>query len=112
MWLVEAGYVNTYDILQQNGGKIGITILVKMMPTDGRYPLQKYLRDILVRMKSYEELEEELLAELHRREADGDKSGDAKGIHQVAEENPEDEKEKAAEDEWTEKTVWSDDWGW
>ena len=59
-----------------------------MMPTDGRYPLQKYLRDLLSKVGSYDELQE-LLAELHRREADGDKGGDAKCIHQIAEEIPE-----------------------
>ena len=112
MWVVEAGYTHTYNVLKQDDGKMSVTILVKMMPTDGRYPLQKYLRDLLCKELSYEQLEEELLAELHRREADGDKGGDAKSIHQIAEEVSEGEKEKVAEEEWIEKTVWNDDWGW
>ena len=72
LWLVEAGYTHTYDFLRQHGGKMAITILVKMMLTDGRYPVQKYLRDNLSKIAGYDELEEELFAELHRREADGE----------------------------------------
>ena len=41
MWIVEAGYVHTCDLLKQNDGKMAMTILVKMMPTPERYPLQK-----------------------------------------------------------------------
>ena len=112
MWLVEAAYTHTYDILRRHDGKMAVTILVKMMPTDGRYSLQKYLRDLFSKNLSYEALEEELLAELHRTEADGDKGGDAKAIHQITKEILEGEKEKVAEEEWIEKTVWNDDWGW
>ena len=72
MWLVEAGYTHTYDLLKQHDGETAITIFVKMMPADGRYPLQKYIRGHLSKIASYDELEEELFAELHRREADGE----------------------------------------
>ena len=112
LWRVEAGYTHTYDLLKQHGGKMAITILVKMMPTDGRYPLQKYLRDNLSKLAGYDESEEELFAELHRREADGDEGGDAKGLNQIGEEGDKNADDKATEEEWTEKTVWSEEWGW
>ena len=101
--------------MKQHDGKMAITILVKMMPTDGRYPLQKYFRDHLSKIASYDELE--IFAELHRREADGDKGSDSKGFNQLGEESaqkPDDKNadDKATEEEWIEKIVWSVDWGW
>ena len=64
--LIKAGYTHTYELLKQHDGKTAITILIKMMPTDGSYPLQKYLQDYLSKITSHNELEEELVAELHR----------------------------------------------
>ena len=79
--------------------------------------MQKYLRDHLSKITSYDELEEELVAELHRRDADGEKGSDTKGFNQLGEESAQKPDDKTADDkvmeeEWVEKTVWTDDWGW
>ena len=47
IWLIKADYTHKYELLKQHDGKTAITILIKMMLTDGRYPLQKYLQDYL-----------------------------------------------------------------
>ena len=51
-----------------------------MLPSDGRNPIQRYLREHMIKFKDYDELEEELNKELYRREAETDKAG---GINQV-----------------------------
>ena len=88
------------------------TILVKMMPSEGRSLMQRHLREHLSKIKSYDDLEEELYAELYRREADGAKPG---GINQLekSDEKIEDEKEKG--EEWPKQIwldVWSPEYGW
>ena len=103
--------------MKQHDGNIAITILVKMMLTDGRYRLQKYVRDHLSIIASYDELEEELFAELHRTEADGDEESESKGFNQLGKESVHkaDDKnagDKATDEEWIEKIVWFDDWVW
>ena len=83
-------------------------ILIKMLPSYGRNPLQRYLRENFAKFITYDDLEEELHKELYRREAETDKTG---GINQV--EEIEGEKVKGAE--WEEEVwqdVWSPDYGW
>ena len=80
--------------------------------SEGRNSIQRHLREHLSKIKNYDELEEELYAELYRREADGDKPG---GFNQLggSEEKNEDEKDKG--EEWPEQTwqdVWSPEYCW
>ena len=72
------------------------TILVKMMPSESRNSMQRHLREHLSKIKNYDDLEEEVHAELYRPEADADKPG---GFNQLggSEEKNEDEKEKGEE---------------
>ena len=67
VWLVEAGYVHSHRLLRQDNGRMAQTILIKMMPSDRNNPMQKHLRGHRSKAKSYDELEEELQAELFRR---------------------------------------------
>ena len=46
-WLVEAGYTHTHQLLAEENGRLATVILIKMLPSDGRYPIQKHLRDFL-----------------------------------------------------------------
>ena len=83
-----------------------------MMPSDGRNSLQRHLREPFSKTKSYDDLEEELFAELQRREADGDKTGSG-GVNQLSESEKKKENEK--EESWPELTwqdVWSPECGW
>ena len=111
MWLAEAGYTHSHKLLKDENGRMAATILIKMMPSDGRNSVQRHLRESLAKFKDYDELEEELHAELYRREAETDKAG---GINQLgALEGIEGEKDKDAE--WTEEIwqdVWSPEYGW
>ena len=59
---------------------MAMTILIKMMPSDGRNSVQRHLRECLAKIKDYDELEEELHAELYRREVETDNAG---GITQL-----------------------------
>ena len=89
-------------------GRMANTILIKMLPSDGRNSVQRYLRENLAKFEYYDDLEEELHKELYRREAETHKTG---GINQV--EEIEGEKEKDAQ--WTEEVwqdVWNPDYGW
>ena len=89
-------------------GRMAKTILIKMLPSDGRNPVQRYLRENLAKFEYYDDFEEELHKELYRREAETEKTG---GINQV--EEIEGEKVKGAE--WEEEVwqdVWSPDYGW
>ena len=70
---MEFGYTHIHQLLAEENGRLATVILIKMLPSDGRYPIQKHLRDFLSKAKNYDELEEELYAELCRREADGEK---------------------------------------
>ena len=80
-------------------GRMAKTILIKMLPSDGRNSVQRYLRENFAKFENSEDLDEELHKELHRREAETDKTS---GIHQMgALEEIEGEKEKNAE--WAEK---------
>ena len=94
-------------MLKMENGRIAKTILIKMLPSEGRNPIQRYLRENLQQYDDYDDLEEELHKELYRREAETDKPS---GINQISEDAPEDDKEKVAEEEWAETTVWSDEW--
>ena len=51
-----------------------MTILIKIMPSDGRNSVQRHLRESLAKIQDYDELEEELHAELYRREVETDKA--------------------------------------
>ena len=107
-WLVEAGSKHTHEMLKIDKGRMAKTILIKMLPSDGRNPVQRYLRENLAKFEYYDDLEEELHKELYRREAETEKTG---GINQV--EEIEGEKVKGAE--WEEEVwqdVWSPDYGW
>ena len=83
-WLVEAGFCNVYELLQKDGGRTAMTILVKMMPNEIRISFQRHLREHLSKVTNYDDLEEELHAEMYRRESEGDK--ESKNINQL--ENP------------------------
>ena len=58
MWLIEAGYDHAYKLSKDENGKMAMTILIKMMPNEGRYPIQKHLRDFLSKIMAYNESEE------------------------------------------------------
>ena len=73
--MVEAGYVHSHGLLRLDDGRMAQTILIKMMPSEGRNSIQRHLREHLSKIQNYDELEEELYAELYSREADGDKPG-------------------------------------
>ena len=82
-----------------------------MLPSDCLYPIQKHLRDFLRKANNCDDLEEDLNAELYRREADGDKPGGLNQLERFEEKN-EDEKEKGKE--WPERAwldVWSPEYG-
>ena len=64
MWLAKAGYSNSHKLLKDENGCMAMTILIKMMPSDGRNSVQRHLRECLAKIKDYDELEEELHAEL------------------------------------------------
>ena len=104
-WLVEAGYDTTYKILRGDGGRMAMTILIKMMPADGNRPMQKHLREFLSKANAYDELEEELYAELYRRESESEKKEGC--INQVEDEQGED-----GDTEWVESTAWHQETGW
>ena len=74
--------------------------------SEGRNSIQRHIREHLSKIKNYDELEEELYAELYRREADVDKPGSFNQLGGPEEKN-EDEKEKG--EEWPEQT-WQDVW--
>ena len=97
---MQAGYTHTHQLLAEENGRLATVILIKMLPSDGQYPIQKHLRDFLSKARSYDELEEELYPELYRREADGDKPGGFNKRGGLEEKN-EDEKEKG--EEWPEQ---------
>ena len=65
--------------MHENGGKLAQTVFIKMMPGDGSNSMQKYLREVLSKHGTYDELEEEMYRELARRE---DKK-DAGGLNQI-----------------------------
>ena len=89
--LIHQQHDRTFEIHDE---QIDATILIKMMPSDGRNSVQRHLRESLANMKDYDEFEEELRAELYRREAETDKAG---GINQLAAlEEIEGEKDKDA----------------
>ena len=83
-WLVEAGFCNVHELLQKDGGRTAMTILVKIMPNERRNSLQRHLREHLSKVTNYDDLEEELHAEMYTRESEGDK--ESKNINQL--ENP------------------------
>ena len=56
--------------LRLGNGRMPQTILIKTMPSDGKYSLQKHLRKHFSKASSYDDLEEELYAELYRRQAE------------------------------------------
>ena len=96
-----------HTMLKEQNLRMAMIILIKMMPADGRNPIQRYLRENLAKFKNYDDLEEELHKELFRREAETDKGG----INQL--EDIEGEKEKDAQ--WPEEVwqdAWSPDYGW
>ena len=55
------------------------------------------------KIAGYDELEEELFAELHRREPDGDKGSYSKGFNQLGEESAQKPDDKNADDNATEE---------
>ena len=109
---MEAGYTHTHQLLAEENGRLALVILIKMRPSDGRYPIQKHLKNFLSKAKNFDELEEELYSELYRREADSDKPGSLNQFGGLEEKN-DDEKEKS--EEWPEQIwqeVWSPEYGW
>ena len=101
---MEAGYTHIHQLLAEENVLLAAVILIKMLPSDGRYATQKHLRDFLSKANNYDELEEELYAELYRREADGDKPG---GINQLGGPDGKNEDEKENGEEWPEQ-IWQD----
>ena len=67
-WLVKVGYVHSHGLLRVDDGRMAQTILVKMMPSEGRNAMQRHLLEQPSKIKNYYDLEEELDAELYRRE--------------------------------------------
>ena len=61
-----------------------MTILVKVMLNQNSNSIQRHLREQLSKVTNYDDLEEELRAELYRRESEGYK--ESKNINQL--ENP------------------------
>ena len=84
---------------------MAMTILINMMHSEGRNPIQNHVREFLHKAKDYEELEEELHAELFRREADSNDKKDG-GINQL------DDVPDVLSDEQTWVDVWHQDLGW
>ena len=80
-WLVEAGFCHVHELLQKDGGRTAMTILVKMIPNESRNSLQRHLREHLSKVTNYDDLEEELHLEMYRRESEGDK--ESKNINQL-----------------------------
>ena len=107
MLLVEVGYVHSHGLLRESDGRMAQTILIKMMPSDGKNSIQKHFREHLSKAKSYDELKEKLHAELFRRDAENHDKKDG-GFNQV-EEGPE-STEAADEKIWMD--VWYRDHGW
>ena len=118
-WLLEAGFASAYKLMHENGGKLAQTVFIKMMPGDGSNSMQKYLREVLSKHETYDELEEEMYRELARRE---DKK-DAGGLNQIDGDSygvwgglglPTDEAraETPASDGGTERSVWDEELGW
>ena len=68
--------------------------------------MQRHLREHLSKIKNYDDLEEELYAELYRREADGNKLGGFNQLGGVEEKN-EDETDNVEE---RPQQVWQDVW--
>jgi hypothetical protein len=91
--LVEAGDTHAHRTFKEEHGRMAMTILIKMMPSDGRKSFQRHLREHVSKTKSYDDLEEELFAELLCREADGDKTGSG-GLNQLSEPEMAEDNEK------------------
>ena len=86
-------------MLAEENCRLATVIPIKMLTSDGRNSIQRHLREHLSKIKKYD-LEEELYAELCRREAEGDKPG---GLNELQE--PEKIEKEKNKDDWPEE-VW------
>ena len=77
---MEAGFDHTHRLLRGEVGSLAMTLLINMIPSEGRNSIQKHLREHLSKVKDFDELEEELHAELYRRETENKTD---KGIKQL-----------------------------
>ena len=83
-----------HKMLREDSGRTAMTILVKIMPSEGKNSLQRHLWEYLSKAATYDDLEEELLAELYRRE--GSESS-AKSFNQLEQHKGHEESKESEE---------------